>query len=75
MTRIPCITGDRFITRGHALAAAACLRQHGWNAKLEASGPAGAREWRVRFAHPVHPDVVAYFQAGDRFDTYQPHWI
>ena len=68
------IRDDVFASRGHARAAAAHLRRQGFDARVEQSGPQGAREYRVITFHPVD-DAVAYFWADDRLDDYVPHWI
>jgi hypothetical protein len=68
----PSLVDDRWATRGHARAAAAALRSHGWEASVEESGPVGAREYRVVVTDGVS---VAYFCQGDSLDNFQPHWI
>jgi hypothetical protein len=69
------VKGDVFASRRAARDVANLLRQHGFCANVEQSGPVGAREYRVVVSHPVHDDVVAYFQEGDRVDTFEPHWV
>jgi hypothetical protein len=69
------IKGDVFATRGMARAIASLLRQRGFCANVEQSGPVGRREYRVVVAHPAHDGAVAYFHEGDRVDAFEPHWV
>ena len=57
MTKLT-ITNDVWITRGHARAAARLLRTNGFDARVETSGPAGAREYRVRVGHPKYGNCL-----------------
>src|SRR5262245_11051355 len=69
------ITTDVCNTRAHARSIAAQLRDRGWNACVERSGPKGSPEYRVYVFSGADPDLVAYYQIGDSIEFFKPYWI
>jgi hypothetical protein len=69
------LVGEFWRTRNEARAAARYLRDHGFAATVESSGPPGQRKYRVFVAHPTDAALGAYFFEGDRLDDYTPHWV
>jgi hypothetical protein len=69
------LVGDVWRTRNEARAAARYLRDHGFAATVETSGPSRRREYRVFVAHPTDAGLGAYFHEGDRLDDYKPYWV
>jgi len=62
-------------TRAQARSIAAQLRDRGWNASVERSGPKGNPEYRVYVFSGADPDLVAYYQIGDSIEFFNPYWI
>ena len=67
---------DLLATRGFARSVAAMLKARGWDARVEESGPAHQREYRVLVTPgaPAEHATFAYFEKGDDIDNYRPRW-